>query len=250
MMAVTISFHMIGVDWGRAFAGGDPYFEKFAARGVAEGRIHPDLSQLYLMKGFHRGTVFCNSVHIRGVDGTDPSAVAAATQEGRRRCHELARFLRSEVPGFECAHMAMLSPTIGVRETRKLEGIYRVTGADLAKATKFEDGIVACDNPVDDVMRADGDMTHEAALGAGEYYTLPFRSLVPKSVENLMFAGRIICADSVAFASVRGMPQCMAMGQATASAARLAIRDDVAVQAVNSVDVIEMLKAQGINRIG
>ncbi|MGB1148263.1 MAG: FAD-dependent oxidoreductase, partial [Alphaproteobacteria bacterium] len=79
MMAVTISFHMVGVDWARAFAGGDPYFSEYAETGVAEGRLHPDLAKLYLMKGFHDGTVFCNSVHVRGVDGTDPVAVGKAT---------------------------------------------------------------------------------------------------------------------------------------------------------------------------
>ncbi|MEO0371864.1 MAG: FAD-dependent oxidoreductase [Pseudomonadota bacterium] len=249
MMAVTISFHMLGVDWDRAFADPDPYFTAYAKRGVAEGRLHPDLAQLYLMRGFHRGDVFCNSVHVRGVDGTDPAAVAEATQEGRRRCHQLAQFLRSDVPGFEDAFMTQLSPNAGVRETRKLQGMYRVTGDDLARATKFEDGIVACDNPVDDVMRAEGDMTHEAAIGAGEFYTIPFRSLLPEHVANLMFAGRLICADPVAFASVRGMPQCMAMGQATGVAAGMAIKDVSTVQEVDLKALVQALSDLGINRL-
>jgi len=249
MMAVTIAFHMVGVDWQAAFAHPDPYFTAHARRGVAEGRLHPDLARLYLMRGFHDGTVFCNSVHVRGVDGTDPAAVAAATQEGRRRCHQLAQFLRSDVPGFAGAHMAMLSPTVGVRETRKLEGVYRLTGADLARATKFPDGVVACDNPVDDVMRAEGDMTHDAALAPGAFYTIPFRSLLPARIGNLMFAGRILSADPVAFASVRGMPQCMAMGQATGTAAALALRGGLRVQDVPTGDLVASLVAQGLNRL-
>ncbi|MFC3615435.1 FAD-dependent oxidoreductase [Lutimaribacter marinistellae] len=250
MMAVTISFFMVGVDWARAFADPDPYFRDHASRGIAEGRLHPDLAALYLMRGFHDGTVFCNSVHVRGVDGTDSVAVGAATQEGRRRCHQLSQFLRSDVPGFERAHMSMLSPTVGVRETRKLQGLYRLTGEDLARATKFPDGIVACDNPVDDVMRADGDMTHHASLEVGEYYTIPFRSLVPAGIDNLMFAGRILSADPVAFASVRGMPQCMAMGQATGTAAALALRNATPVQQVSHAALVRALIEQGINRIG
>ncbi|SFL25311.1 FAD-dependent oxidoreductase [Shimia haliotis] len=249
MMAVTISFHMMGVDWDRAFAEPDPYFQNYARVGIAEGRLHPDLEQLYLMRGFHKGVVFCNSVHVRGVDGTDPVAVGAATQEGRRRCAELARFLQSDVPGFEAAHMAMLSPTVGVRETRKLEGLYRVTGEDLATATRFADGVVACDNPIDDVMRAEGEMTHEAAIDAGQFYTIPFRSLVPERIENLMFAGRILSADAKAFASVRGMPQCMAMGQATGTAAALALRDNCAVQEVPHAALVRALSDQGVNRL-
>lgn len=249
MMAVTISFFMGGVDWAAAFAEPDPYFREHAARGVAEGRLHPDLAKIYLMRGFHPGTVFCNSVHVRGVDGTDPSSISAGTQEGRRRCHQLAQFLRSDVPGFGEAHMTMLSPTVGVRETRKLTGVYRLRGEDLASATKFADGIVACDNPIDDVMRSDGGMTHDAAIGAGDYYTIPFRSLLPQGIENLMFAGRILSADPVAFASVRGMPQCMAMGQATGTAAALALRDGVSVQAVSASELVASLRKQGINRL-
>ncbi|MFD0981500.1 FAD-dependent oxidoreductase [Tropicimonas aquimaris] len=249
MMAVTISFHMVGVDWARAFADPDPYFQKYAARGVADGRLHADLAKLYLMRGFHDGTVFCNSVHLRGVDGTDPLAVSAATQEGRRRCLHLAKFLRSDVPGFERAHMSMLSPISGIRETRKLQGIYRLKGEDIAQARKFSDGIVACDNPIDEVMRAEAAMTHDAATAAGEYYTIPFSSLVPAEIVNLMFAGRILSADPVAFASVRGMPQCMAMGQATGSAAALAIRNRVKVQNVSHDDLVRSLSDQGVNRL-
>lgn len=249
MMAVTISFFMMGVDWTQAFADPDPYFRKYAAKGIAEGRLHKDLEMLYLMRGFHEGTVFCNSVHIRGVDGTDPVAVGAATQEGRRRCHQLAKFLQSDLPGFERAHMSMLSPTSGVRETRKLQGMYRLTGEDLARATKFWDGIVACDNPIDDVMRAEGDMTHEAAIEDGQYYTIPFRSLVPEEITNLMFAGRILSADPVAFASVRGMPQCMTMGQAAGTAAAMAVQANIAVQDVPVGSLVSNLSRQCINRL-
>lgn len=65
MMAVTIFFHMIGADWAKVFAEPDPFFAKYAARGVADGLRPPDLAKLYLMRGFHEGTVFCNSVHVR-----------------------------------------------------------------------------------------------------------------------------------------------------------------------------------------
>lgn len=250
MMGVTASFFMIGVDWDLAFAEPDPYFTRFAAVGIAQGRLHPDLAKLYLMKGFHHGAVFCNSVHVRGVDGTDPSAVARATQEGRRRCLQLARFLQTYVPGFATAYMTQLSPTVGVRETRKLEGMYQITGADLARGAKFDDAIVCCDNPVDDVMRAATGMTHDSSVPEGDYYTIPFRSLVPKDVTNLMFAGRIVSADPVAFASVRGMPQCIAMGQATGTAAALALTAGCSVQAIDTRQLVAELTQQGVHGLG
>jgi hypothetical protein len=246
MMGVTLSFLLVNAPWDQVFAEGDPYFTRHAERGVAEGRLHPDLSQLYMMKGFHPGTVFCNSVIIRNVDGTDPASVARATQEGRRRVAQLVGFLRAEVPGFENAWMTALGPTVGVRETRKLHGMHRLTGAEVAAATKFADGIVACSNPVDDVMRGEGGaMTHDAAVEDG-FYTLPFRALVPERIENLMFAGRNVSADPVAFASIRGMPQCMAMGQATGNAAALALAGNAPVQALDPARVVAAMQAQGL----
>lgn len=250
MMGVTLSFTMINADWSKVFATPDPYFERYSAEGIRDGHLHPDLAKLYLMKGFHEGSVFCNTVHIRGVDGTDPGAVARATQEGRRRCRAVAQFLTDAVPGFEKARMIDLGPTVGVRETRRLEALHRITGAEIARATKFVDGIVACDNPIDDVMRGDGAMTHDAALRQGDFYTIPLSSLIPRTIENLLFAGRLICADALAFASVRGMPQCMAMGQAVGTAASVALKDRQSVQLLNRDSVVQILIRDGINRIG
>lgn len=238
MMGVTLSFFMINADWDRVFADDDPYFRKYAEIGIKESRLHPDLAQLYLMKGYHPDTVYCNSVVIRGVDGTDPISVNRATQEGRRRCHQLSQFLRSDIPGFENSRMTYMGPTVGVRETRKLEGMHRIKGQDLAKAMKYPDGIVCCDNPINNVMGGIAEMTHDAIVEQGAYYTIPFRALILKKIENLMFAGRILSADAMAFASVRGMPQCMGMGQATGTAAAIAIKNDQTVQQVDTTKLV------------
>lgn len=250
MMAVSLTFHMIDADCERVFAEGDPYFRRFAARGIDEGRLHPDLGKLYLMRGFRPNTVFCNSVAIRGVDGTDPAAITRATQEGRTRCVQVARFLIDDVPGFERAQMWNIGPTVGVRETRRLEAQLQICGEDLATGRKFADGIVACDNPIDDVMRTSSEMTHDASVEPGSYFTIPFRALVPQQITNLLFAGRLVSADPVAFASVRGMPQCMAMGQAAGTAASLAVAAGSSVQDVNAHDVVAALLAQGVRGIG
>ena len=65
-------------------------------------------------------------------------------------------------------------------------------------------------------------------------------------VENLLFAGRIVSADPAAFASIRGMPQCMAMGQAAGNGAALALRGGCAVQAIDPADVVAAMQAQGM----
>ena len=142
--------------------------------------------------------------------------------------------------------MSDLGPTIGVRETRKLEAVHRILALELASATKFEDGIVCCDNPIDDVMRTDAAMTHDAIVAKGSYYTIPFQAMVPRKIENLLFAGRLVCADPSAFASVRGMPQCMAMGEAVGVAATIAQAKNLIVQALDPAGLIPVQPRIGV----
>lgn len=166
MMAVAISFHMIGVDWDQVFVHPDPYFSNFVQECVAQGRLQTDPAKFYLMKGFHEGTAFCNSIHVRGVDGTEPVAVGAATQEGRWCWHQLFQFLRQDVPGFANAHISLSPPIVGVRETLKLEG--GIASRSLtSRATKIADGIVSCDNLIDVTQRSEAVRSHDAAIEKG-----------------------------------------------------------------------------------
>ena len=143
-----------------------------------------------------------------------------------------------------------IGPTVGVRETRKLEALYRLTADDLAHSKRFGDGIVACDNPIDDVMRTAAEMTHDAAVARGDYYTIPLRTMIPRRIQNLLFAGRLISADPVAFASVRGMPQGIAMGQACGVAAAQALATGNHVQEIDGAAVVATLQRQGLRGIG
>lgn len=69
-------------------------------------------------------------------------------------------------------------------------------------------------------------MSHDAAIEKGNHYAIPFRPMIPENVSNPMFAGRILSAVPLAFASVHGMLQCMAMEQARGTAAVLALREE------------------------
>ena len=250
-MGATLSFIMDHVDCHKVFdANPDPYLTDIAARGIAAGRLHPDLHKLYIMKAFHDDAVFFNSVVIGGVDGRDQQSITAATSQARHRCFQLASYLREEVPGFENARLTYLGPSVGVRETRRFEGQYRLTIADLQNSAKFADGIVACDNPLDDVFRGDNVMTHDAVAAKGRYYTIPFRCMVPVDVSNVLFAGRLISVDPMAFASVRGMSQCMIMGQACGTAAGQAFRSGVPVQQLDLDRLVDRLVEDGVNGIG
>jgi len=250
MMGPTMTFFMENVDWDKIDENQDLYLEDIAKQGILKKKIHSDIRQIYMVKGFRSGSVFFNTVTLHDVDGTNNNDIIKSSNEARRRCIQLADYCRETLPGFENAYINYIGPLVGIRETRKLEGLHTITIEEISKATKFEDGIVACDNPIDDVFRGGEEFfSNERALEEGRYYTIPFRALVPQKIKNLMFAGRCLSADDLAFASVRGMPQCMLMGQSIGIASKLAIQKNIAVQDINYREIIEKMVSLGVNKI-
>lgn len=247
MMAVSLTFFMVNVEADKIEEYDDPYFKKYAQKGIASGRLHEDLHEIYWFPGFHNNTIFFNAVHIKDVDGTNPVDVARATIEARKRIRQLADFFKEEIPGFEKSHIETMGPSVGVRETRRFEGLYRLTGDDIFSGRKFPDGVVCCDNAVDIVCRGSNISKNTSLIKNGLYYQVPFRCMLPKHFENLLFAGRCISADSIALASVRGMATCMGMGQAAGNAAAMAIKDNKPIQNINYKELIQELKNDGVN---
>lgn len=247
MMAVTLTFFMVNVEVDKIEEYDDPYFVKYAQKGVAAGRLPEDLHRLYWFPGFHKNTILFNAVHIKNVDGTNAGDVARATVEARKRVRQLADFFKEEIPGFEKSHIETMGPSVGVRETRRFEGLYRLTANDIFSGKKFADGIVCCDNAVDIVCRGSNISEHTSLIRNGLYYQVPFRCMVPKHIENLLFAGRCISADSVAFASLRGMATCMGLGQAAGTAAAKSIRENRPIQNLNCEELVQELRQDGVN---
>ena len=247
MMGVTLTFFMENVDCEKVFSDPDaPYFETYAEEGIRKGELHKSIPQIYMLPAFRKNTVFINTVTVTGVDGTDSYSILAGTITARKRVLQLGEFLKNNIPGFENSWLTGIGPSVGIRETRKLEGMYQVTYDDVFNAVKFEDGIVACDNPLDEVFRDENTThySHKAALKDG-YYTIPVRALIPKKIKNLLFAGKCMSVDIKAFASVRGMPQCMLMGQSVGVVAQMAIDNNVSVQDVNVKAVSSKMKELG-----
>src|SRR5437016_10442953 len=89
----------------------------------------------------HSGVVTVHMTRIPNVDATDPVQLTRAEIEGRRQVREYHRFLRAKVAGFEHSVLVATSPAIGVRESRRVTGDYRLTRADVLKARRFADEI-------------------------------------------------------------------------------------------------------------
>jgi len=164
------------------------------------------------------------------INATDPDVLTRAEMTGRRQALEYARFLVDRVPGYENASLIALSSQIGMRETRRVYGDYRVTREDVLSARQFDDQIGLCGAPIEDHAPDTG--TVWEYLPEGETVGIPLRSLVPRDGVNVLTPGRCFSATHDAQASIRSMAQCMAMGQAAGSTAALAAIGDGSVREV------------------
>jgi hypothetical protein len=181
------------------------------------------------------GVVTIHMTRVPNVDATDPLQLTRAEIEGRRQVQEYHRFLRDRAPGFEHSVLVATSPAIGVRESRRVFGDYRLTREDVLQARRFPDEIALCGAPIEDHL-ASTDTRWSYVPNSG-VYGIRFGCLLPQGVEGMLVAGRCFSATHDAHASARSMATCMAMGQAAGTAAALAVRAGIMPR---SLDVAEL----------
>ena len=190
------------------------------------------------------GEFAANVTKIAGVDATDTWDLTRGEIETRRQVMNLHAFLKRHVPGFEKSALIATGPALGVRETRRIIGEYRLEVTDVLEARDFPDNIGRGGFPVD-LHLVDGSGCYQEFIRDGQSYGIPYRSLVPAQVDQLLVAGRAISATHEAAASVRIMAQCMATGQAAGTAAALAVRHSLPPRQVDVHELRDLLRSQG-----
>ncbi len=191
----------------------------------------------------HPNTLHFNTTRV-SANPVDARALSAAEMEGRAQAQEMIDFLRAKISGFENAWLDHTAPQIGVRESRRVVGEYMLTVEDVLEARKFRDGIARNAYPVDIHSPTDGttDIRH---LKIGTSHEVPYRSLVPKGVGNLLVASRSISSTHEAHSSLRVMPVVMAIGQAAGTAAAMCVKSGRTPRRVNARELRALLIAQG-----
>jgi hypothetical protein len=174
-------------------------------------------------------------------NATDPEILTRVEMEGRRQALEYARFLVDRVPGYEHAALVALSSQVGLRETRRVFGDYRLTRDDVLTARQFDDQIGLCGAPIEDHHGGEGTGTTWRYLPDGSAVGIPLSTLVVRDGLNVLAAGRCFSASHDAQASVRSMAQCMAMGQAAGTTAAIAVGRGGSVREVPVSEVQDRL---------
>ena len=156
------------------------------------------------------------------MDATDARQLSQGELEGRQQVGEFFRFLKNEVPGFAKAQITEIAPQVGIRESRRIQGMYALTGHDIVSCATFEDAIGVNAWPME--MHAQGKIEWrfpEKPVGPHQrlYNHLPWRMLVPQGVHNLLVAGRCASMTHEGQSAARVSGGCFVMGQAAGTAA-------------------------------
>lgn len=188
--------------------------------------------------------VFINGTNIIGSCGVNAKELTQAELVTRRQIYVMYDFLKEYVPGFENCYISHVPTEIGVRETRRLKGAYVLTQEDLLTKKKFDDRIAVGFNTIDihQVAGEDFDLTH---FRCGEYYTVPYRCLIPNDIENLIVAGRCVSATHEALGAIRVMVNTMPIAQAAGTAAAQAVRTGCSVQELDIAQLQNTLRLDG-----
>ena len=192
---------------------------------VKEARERGELTlprdRVLLFQGVKADEALVNMSRVVLKKGTDPREMAEAELEGRRQIDEIMNFLRQRVDGFEHIELIQTGAAIGVRETRHIQGAYCLEAEDIIRSRTFPDAVAVGAFPID-IHDPTGRELYWKEQKPFSCYDVPYGTMLPCGIRNLLVTGRCISATHEAAASVRITPTAMALGQAAGTAAALA----------------------------
>lgn len=171
----------------------------------------------------------------------DCDEVTAAEISQREQIQKIFKFLKNNIPPLKDIRMITSASDIGVRESRRMVGKSVLTLEDIQSAKKFDDRIAVCANSVDIHQKKGVAYTAHT----NKNYYIPLSCLIARDIDNLLTAGKSLSADKFAFAAVRVMPPCAAMGEAAGITAALAAINGINVPSVDITEVQKILRKNG-----
>jgi ribulose 1,5-bisphosphate synthetase/thiazole synthase len=218
-----------------------PFLRKPFKKALEAGIIPPNLATIAGTWGSvtdQGDLTYLNLVHMPEIDGTNPSDLTLGEMRGRREAIYALEALRGFMPGCEDAKLRNFGMTLGIRDTRKIDALYNLTATDVREQARFDDAIGIFPEFIDGY----GVLILPTT---GRYWHVPYRSLVPKGVANLLVAGRCIGGDKISHASARNMMCCAVSGQGAGVAAAVSLKRDEPLDQLNIGAVQKELARQG-----
>ncbi len=207
-------------------------FPKLVEKAVADGLDLPRKQIVGI--GYPReGEMLLVTTRVGNVNPGSVRSYSEAELEGQMQIRPVFEFIRRYMPGGSQARLLGSAHQIGIRETRHVFGDYWLTGEDLMAGKRFPDAVARGGYHLD-IHSPDhkGLETNQPPV-----YDIPYRSLLPQGLENVLVAGRCISADHQAMSSTRVIPIAAATGEAAGKAAAIAARRKIGLRDINPEEV-------------
>ncbi|MBT9777480.1 FAD-dependent oxidoreductase [Clostridium sp. MCC353] len=192
------------------------------------------------------------------IDPTDLADVSRGEMECRQYIMDIYRYLKENYEELRNIEIASIGPEIGFRDSRRIEGHYKMSIEDMRSGKTYED-VIAVYPGFYDMLAPDAEMDGDGSLEGRGYkghifhpiegddsFQIPYRALIPVNIKNMLTAGRCISADHVAESGIRAISACMMTGQAAGTAAAMASAKGVNTDEIDIRELQDNLRSQGI----
>lgn len=211
---------------------------------IKAGNLPPEVGVIRLYRGSEKGLNVVNATQVNGLYGSRSADLTKAEIATRKQAEQIVAVMRRHLPGYENAAIAEMPAVVGVRETRRFEGMDRLETEDVLSGRKRKDAIARRCSFVIDIHNPAGagqahghDKTVTGGARRVKPYDIPYGALVPKKIDGLLFCGRCISASHEALASCRVMGNAMATGVGAGAAAAFAVKNGIDVRAVDAQEL-------------
>ena len=236
LMATTLMIHFKDVDWGKIkeVAKKETYGSAEVTREAAWGfsklrEVYEPQDSNMRLRGFNLirndEGYYINALQIFGVDGLSDESIQSGIERGKQETKHILEWLKVNFSGFENAKIASYPSELYIRETRHINSLYQLPVSDLWENKYHWDTIAYGGYPSDIQSTSVGDAG--AIVVNPTQYGIPFRSLVPEQITNLLVVGRSGGYSSLAQGSVRIVPTGMATGEGAGAASAIAIKHNL-----------------------
>ncbi len=217
-------------DWRELVPLGSLSFHAISKDLIDKGDYHPygDLGFFFTPReGGVIQAIFQHSAQVANCDCISIDEMSYGEVEARRQAVITIRAARKNLPGFQNAYVTRTTTELRVRETRRILGDYQLRWDDANTGRKFPDVIGKSAMTMGSRHVATVDTLGTYACGRtnppdGGSFDLPYRILVPRDVENMLVAGKMVSATREC--ALRFLPETMETGQAAGVAAAISVR--------------------------
>jgi hypothetical protein len=250
LAAASLEMHVENVDSEELFeymkTTGDIRFKALIEPLKAEGKWEYDYEIFISVLLTSPGVYMINTIRQVGIDGTDAESITRGTIEGREENYRLLETMRAHFPGFKNAKLRQIASAIGIRETRRLKGVYTLSVDDVISGKCFEDSIAVSGYGWD--MPNPKKPSYQPYHGVERktrFTEIPYRALLPKNTVNLIVVGRCISVEREVLGVVRVMGPCVAMGEAAGIAAKMSLDGGIPFSMLNVQMLRDKIRAHG-----